>query len=122
MLAIDPWIDANMRQLAQEGWIHHLGRHAVACFLTRGDLWLSWEHGAKHFEAELLDAGKQIFGLQGPWHSPQFTHLGVVMPRLFIEWIQLALVILQWFLLPVLQMLFASCISEEERSKWTVHS
>lgn len=31
-----PWIDALMRQLRSEGWIHHLGRHAVACFLTRG--------------------------------------------------------------------------------------
>ena len=26
-----------MTQLKQEGWIHHLARHAVACFLTRGD-------------------------------------------------------------------------------------
>lgn len=34
-----------MRQLRQEGWIHHLARHAVACFLTRGDLWISWEEG-----------------------------------------------------------------------------
>ena len=34
-----PWIDACMAQLRTEGWIHHLGRHAVACFLTRGDLW-----------------------------------------------------------------------------------
>lgn len=33
-----PWIDAIMTQLRQEGWIHHLARHAVACFLTRGDL------------------------------------------------------------------------------------
>ena len=31
-----PWIDACMAQLRAEGWIHHLGRHAVACFLTRG--------------------------------------------------------------------------------------
>jgi cryptochrome len=31
-----PWIDALMRQLRLEGWIHHLGRHSVACFLTRG--------------------------------------------------------------------------------------
>ncbi len=30
-----PWIDAIMTQLRQEGWIHHLARHAVACFLTR---------------------------------------------------------------------------------------
>lgn len=34
-----------MTQLRTEGWIHHLARHAVACFLTRGDLWVSWEHG-----------------------------------------------------------------------------
>lgn len=31
-----PFIDAIMNQLRQEGWIHHLARHAVACFLTRG--------------------------------------------------------------------------------------
>lgn len=42
-----PWIDAIMTQLRQEGWIHHLARHAVACFLTRGDLWIGWEEGMK---------------------------------------------------------------------------
>ncbi|XP_048111551.1 cryptochrome circadian regulator 3b [Alosa alosa] len=51
-----PWIDAIMTQLRQEGWIHHLSRHAVACFLTRGDLWISWEEGMKVFEELLLDA------------------------------------------------------------------
>lgn len=51
-----PFIDAIMRQLRQEGWIHHLARHAVACFLTRGDLWISWEDGQKVFEELLLDA------------------------------------------------------------------
>lgn len=51
-----PWIDAIMRQLRQEGWIHHLARHAVACFLTRGDLYISWEEGQKVFEELLLDA------------------------------------------------------------------
>jgi cryptochrome len=35
-----PWIDAIMRQLKQWGWVHHLARHSVACFLTRGDLWV----------------------------------------------------------------------------------
>jgi cryptochrome len=38
-----PWIDTCMKKLEQEGWIHHSGRHAVACFLTRGDLWQNWE-------------------------------------------------------------------------------
>ncbi len=48
-----PWIDAIMTQLKEEGWIHHLARHAVACFLTRGDLWISWEEGMKVHTAVL---------------------------------------------------------------------
>ena len=50
-----PWIDALMRQLRLEGWIHHLGRHAVACFLTRGGCYISWERGAEVFEELLID-------------------------------------------------------------------
>lgn len=50
-----PWIDALMRQLRQEGWIHHLGRHAVACFLTRGGCYIDWERGAEVFEEWLID-------------------------------------------------------------------
>ncbi|KAK5062807.1 hypothetical protein LTR84_004882 [Exophiala bonariae] len=50
-----PWIDALMRQLKLEGWIHHLGRHAVACFLTRGGCYVSWERGAEVFEEWLID-------------------------------------------------------------------
>lgn len=42
-----PWIDAIMRQLVSEGWIHHLARQAVGCFLTRGALWICWEEGFK---------------------------------------------------------------------------
>ena len=45
-----PFIDAIMTQLRTEGWIHHLARHAVACFLTRGDLYQSWEEGARVFD------------------------------------------------------------------------
>lgn len=50
-----PWIDALMRQLRIEGWIHHLGRHAVACFLTRGGCYIHWERGAEVFEEWLID-------------------------------------------------------------------
>ncbi|KAI2794365.1 hypothetical protein POX_a00963 [Penicillium oxalicum] len=50
-----PWIDALMRQLITEGWIHHLGRHSVACFLTRGGCYISWERGAEVFEEYLID-------------------------------------------------------------------
>jgi cryptochrome len=60
-----PWIDACMAQLNQEGWIHHLARHAVACFLTRGDLYISWERGAEYFDQVLLDA--DYFLNNGNW-------------------------------------------------------
>eukprot|EP00957_Ditylum_brightwellii_P197845 15071599-Ditylum_brightwellii.AAC.1 len=64
-----PWIDACMNQLQQEGWIHHLGRHAVACFLTRGDLWQSWEYGAEVFESSLLDADYALNNFNWMWLS-----------------------------------------------------
>lgn len=74
-----PWIDAIMTQLRQEGWIHHLARHAVACFLTRGDLWLSWESGMKVFEELLLDADWSVNAGSWMWLScsaffQQFFH------------------------------------------------
>jgi len=50
-----PWIDAAMTELRQTGWMHHLARHAVACFLTRGDLWRSWEVGQLVFHRHLVD-------------------------------------------------------------------
>ncbi|KAJ8606591.1 hypothetical protein MRB53_040820 [Persea americana] len=50
-----PWIDAIMRQLKRDGWIHHLARHSVACFLTRGHLYIDWVKGAQHFEEHLID-------------------------------------------------------------------
>ena len=64
-----PWIDACMAQLKSQGWIHHLGRHAVACFLTRGDLWQSWEDGTNHFESELLDADYALNNFNWLWLS-----------------------------------------------------
>ncbi|KAI1082228.1 Cryptochrome/photolyase FAD-binding domain-containing protein [Whalleya microplaca] len=50
-----PFVDALMRQLCAEGWIHHLGRHMVACFLTRGGCYVHWERGAEVFEEWLID-------------------------------------------------------------------
>ncbi|KZS16683.1 Protein CRY-M [Daphnia magna] len=64
-----PWIDAIMTQLREEGWIHHLARHAVACFLTRGDLWISWEEGMKVFEELLLDADWSVNAGTWMWLS-----------------------------------------------------
>lgn len=64
-----PFIDAIMTQLRETGWIHHLARHAVACFLTRGDLWQSWEQGAKVFEEYLIDADFCINNFNWQWLS-----------------------------------------------------
>lgn len=68
---IDPSlvIDAIMTELRTTGWIHHLARHAVACFLTRGDLWQSWEKGACVFEELLLDADWSVNNFNWQWLS-----------------------------------------------------
>jgi len=83
-----PFIDAAMRQLHKVGWLHHLARHAVACFLTRGDLWLSWEHGRDVFDKLLLDADWAVnnmnwLGLSGaaPW-SPPFFRVYSPVPKM----------------------------------------
>ncbi|CAK9044449.1 (6-4)DNA photolyase (Protein UV repair defective 3) [Durusdinium trenchii] len=74
-----PYIDAAMRQLNRVGWMHHLARHAVACFLTRGDLWLSWEQGRDVFDKLLLDADWALNNMNwlalagvAPWSPPFF--------------------------------------------------
>lgn len=64
-----PWIDGLMRQLKQEGWIHHLGRHAVACFLTRGGCYVDWERGAEVFAEWLLDHEPASNGGNWQWLS-----------------------------------------------------
>lgn len=70
-----PAIDAVMRQLKTEGWIHHLARHLVACFLTRGDLWVHWELGAKVFERHLIDADWALNTANWQWLSAgRFFH------------------------------------------------
>lgn len=49
-----PYIDAGMRQLLAEGWIHNRVRMGVASFLIK-DLHLSWQLGAAHFMDHLVD-------------------------------------------------------------------
>lgn len=49
-----PIVDAGMRQLLAEGWIHNRVRMVVASFLVK-DLHLPWWWGAKWFMARLRD-------------------------------------------------------------------
>jgi deoxyribodipyrimidine photo-lyase len=50
-----PIVDAGMRQLAEEGFMHNRARLIVASFLTK-TLYLDWRLGAAHFARLLLDA------------------------------------------------------------------
>ncbi len=49
-----PIVDAGMRQLRQEGWMHNRVRMIVASFLVK-DLHIEWQHGARHFMQWLVD-------------------------------------------------------------------
>jgi len=49
-----PMVDAGMRQLLAEGWMHNRVRMIVASFLVK-DLHLEWQLGASWFEQNLSD-------------------------------------------------------------------
>jgi deoxyribodipyrimidine photo-lyase len=47
-------VDAAMRQLLTEGWVHNRGRMVAASFLVK-DLHLPWQWGARWFMFRLVD-------------------------------------------------------------------
>ena len=49
-----PLVDAGMRQLVNEGFMHNRLRMVTASFLVK-DLYLDWRLGAKHFMEHLVD-------------------------------------------------------------------
>jgi deoxyribodipyrimidine photo-lyase len=49
-----PVVDAAMRQLRMEGWMHNRARLIVGSFLTK-DLGIDWREGEKHFMHWLID-------------------------------------------------------------------
>jgi deoxyribodipyrimidine photo-lyase len=49
-----PFIDANMRQLNETGFMSNRGRQNVASFLVK-DLKVDWRLGAEYFESMLID-------------------------------------------------------------------
>lgn len=50
-----PIVDAGMRQLNEEGWIHNRIRMVAASFLTK-DLHIDWRRGERYFFDRLIDA------------------------------------------------------------------
>lgn len=49
-----PFVDAAMRQLVKEGWMHNRTRMVVASFLVK-DLHLEWQLGERFFREHLID-------------------------------------------------------------------
>ncbi len=49
-----PVVDAAMRQMNSEGWMHNRGRMIVASFLTK-DLHIDWRKGERYFMSRLAD-------------------------------------------------------------------
>jgi deoxyribodipyrimidine photo-lyase len=49
-----PLVDAGMRQLLAEGWMHNRVRMVVAMHLTK-DLFIDWRLGERHFAEHLID-------------------------------------------------------------------
>jgi deoxyribodipyrimidine photo-lyase len=61
-----PLVDAGMRQLRAEGFVHNRARMVVASFLTK-DLYLDWRLGAAHFMDWLVDGDVANNQLNWQW-------------------------------------------------------
>ncbi|MGW4700867.1 cryptochrome/photolyase family protein [Streptomyces sp. NPDC004285] len=61
-----PIVDASMRQLAHEGWMHNRGRLITASFLTK-TLYIDWREGARHFLDLLVDGDVANNQLNWQW-------------------------------------------------------
>ncbi|MFD5034967.1 cryptochrome/photolyase family protein [Streptomyces sp. NPDC058405] len=61
-----PVVDAAMRQLLYEGWMHNRGRLLVASFLTK-TLYVDWRVGARHFLDLLVDGDLANNQLNWQW-------------------------------------------------------
>ncbi|MEV0531581.1 deoxyribodipyrimidine photo-lyase [Kitasatospora sp. NPDC050463] len=61
-----PLVDAGMRQLAHEGWMHNRARLVTASFLTK-TLYKDWRTGARHFLRLLVDGDLANNQLNWQW-------------------------------------------------------
>lgn len=61
-----PIVDAGMRQLLEEGWMHNRARMLTASFLTK-HLGIDWRAGATHFLRHLVDGDVANNSAQWQW-------------------------------------------------------
>jgi len=63
-----PIIDASIRQLKSEGWVHNRARMIVASFLTK-DLFVDWRIGERFFMEYLLDYDEVVNTGNWQWNA-----------------------------------------------------
>ena len=61
-----PLVDAGMRQLKREGWMHNRARLVVGSFLTK-DLGIDWRWGERWFMRLLVDGDEANIGGSAPY-------------------------------------------------------
>jgi deoxyribodipyrimidine photo-lyase len=77
-----PLIDAGMRQLRREGWMHNRARLAVGSFLTK-DLGIDWRWGERHFMRLLLDGDEANNNGNWQWIASVGTDPQPVFRRIY---------------------------------------
>ena len=75
-----PLVDAGMRQLEREGYVHNRPRQVVASFLTK-HLLVDWRKGARHFTKQLVD--HDYASNYGNWQWTASTGTDSVDVRIF---------------------------------------
>jgi deoxyribodipyrimidine photo-lyase len=74
-------VDAGMRQLLAEGWMHNRVRMITASFLVK-DLHLAWERGARHFLAHLVDGDLASNNQDWQWVAGSGTDPAPLFPNI----------------------------------------
>jgi deoxyribodipyrimidine photo-lyase len=77
-----PLVDAGMRQLLAEGWMHNRVRMVVGSFLTK-DLHVDWRAGERHFMEQLVDGDMAANNGGWQWIASTGTDPAPYFQRLF---------------------------------------
>jgi len=77
-----PLVDAGMRQLATEGWMHNRARLVVASFLIK-DLGVDWRRGEAHFMRLLVDGDEAVNNGNWQWIASTGTDPAPYFRRLY---------------------------------------
>jgi deoxyribodipyrimidine photo-lyase len=77
-----PLVDAGMRQLLREGWMHNRARLVVGSFLTK-DLGIDWRMGEEHFMRYLVDGDEANNNGNWQWIASVGTDPQPAFKRIF---------------------------------------